>query len=112
MELFIIIVLIILVLVSCCGLLQKIRKSYEENPGHVISVTQISVPNSNIYQPDAYSNSVFPAQFSPPPYLEYMDPPPKYEDLIKQNQIGIELVENQPTRNAPSRVTNTQQSLV
>ncbi|KAF2883297.1 hypothetical protein ILUMI_22886 [Ignelater luminosus] len=95
LELFVILALIVLFLVSCCGLIQKIRENYEEDRGRVISVTQIHVPNQ-MYNNNAFhsggedlSSGVFPSNLTPPPYTEYIEPPPRYEDLLKDSQCTV-----------------------
>ncbi|KAF5280876.1 hypothetical protein FQR65_LT03025 [Abscondita terminalis] len=91
---------------SCCGLLKKIRKTYDDPRGRVISVSPLTIPNQvypGIYQSDSYSNGVFPGHFSPPPYLEYMEPPPKYEELIKNHQISTNMsLNSEINRNSSS----------
>ncbi|KAB0790414.1 hypothetical protein PPYR_00649 [Photinus pyralis] len=81
-EIFILVTVFAIFIASCCGFLQKIREFYN---GQGIPQAA-NTPHQNEEQGTA---GVFPAMFSPPPYIEYLEPPPKYEDLIKENQITV-----------------------
>ncbi|KAK5648988.1 hypothetical protein RI129_003880 [Pyrocoelia pectoralis] len=79
-EIFILVAIIVIFFASCCGFLQKIREYYEGNPPIASTLSQSE---------EQITEGVFPASFSPPPNIDYLEPPPKYEDLIKENQITI-----------------------
>lgn len=98
-EFFIIIALIVIFFVSCCGLIQKLKENYDDDRGaltkhnffgfnaimqaliffilgRVISAAHISpmqcpnqIFNNSAYQPDDFSSGVYPAVIAPPPYL-------------------------------------------
>ncbi|KAJ3661116.1 hypothetical protein Zmor_005531 [Zophobas morio] len=104
-ELILLISLIIIFIASFCGLLQKIRKSYERDRELTERVTNISSPRlslTEIYinptftpenengQNHSTNHGVFPC--APPPYTElYCEPPPKYEDIIKDGSCRLDM---------------------
>ncbi|XP_044263612.1 uncharacterized protein LOC123010632 [Tribolium madens] len=92
--------LIIIFIASFCGLLQKIRRTYEQDREYTARMTNVSSPQlslTEIYinptftentENHSVSQGVFPC--APPPYTEvYCEPPPKYEDIIKNRDFRV-----------------------
>ncbi|XP_018333150.1 uncharacterized protein LOC108742436 [Agrilus planipennis] len=106
-ELFVVLVLIFVFLLSCGGLIQKVRQSYEER-AHIIAVQRVSAARQIHHNQGYYDDSstgVFPGGLCPPPYTEYNDPPPKYEEIVKES-----IVVNMPQVLAHSTQINSQNS--
>lgn len=99
-ELLLLCALIFIFIVSFCGLLQKIKQSYDRERMIAERLTRRQAErNSGDSFSDVYVNSafqsdrnnesgIFPA--APPPYSQnYADAPPKYEDVIKTEDIDV-----------------------
>ncbi|XP_023030084.1 uncharacterized protein isoform X2 [Leptinotarsa decemlineata] len=88
-ELLLLCCLIFMFVVSFCGLLQKIKQSYEHERAVADRIARRHERNSS----DSFVNTtyvdtesgIFPG--APPPYT-HADPPPKYEDVIK-SQVEV-----------------------
>ncbi|KAJ8928104.1 hypothetical protein NQ314_019361 [Rhamnusium bicolor] len=102
LELLLLCALIFIFIVSFCGLLQKIKQSYDRERMIADRITRRQAAERNsteslteVYVNSAYlpdvrndNSGIFPA--APPPYSQnYMDPPPNYEDVIKTENIEI-----------------------
>jgi len=107
-ELLLLVALIIIFVVTFCGLLQKIRKTYERDRRQAerelannrtnrtnndatlseVYVNPTFFPEANRTSENSLgSDGVFPS--APPPYTEtYCDSPPKYEDIVK-DQVTV-----------------------
>ncbi|XP_060522515.1 uncharacterized protein LOC132699675 isoform X2 [Cylas formicarius] len=99
-ELILLGALIFIFIVSFCGLLQKIKQTYERE--RVIAeriarrreqeqTDRRSESFSEIYINPAFAteaSGIFPG--GPPPYSNYyLEPPPKYDDVIKVHAIDV-----------------------
>lgn len=100
--------LIFIFIVSFCGLLQKIKQSYERERAIAERMARRHTTR-NEDNSDAYVNTTFVEDFdtgsgifpcAPPPYT-HIDEPPKYEDIIKAQADTITVVpavNSEPTR--------------
>ncbi|KAJ8924047.1 hypothetical protein NQ315_006824 [Exocentrus adspersus] len=102
LELVLLCALIFIFIVSFCGLLQKIKQSYDRermiadrlarrqaadrNSGESFSEVYVNSAYQSELRGSGNESGVFPS--APPPYSQnYADPPPKYEDVIKTEDI-------------------------
>ncbi|CAG9763961.1 unnamed protein product [Ceutorhynchus assimilis] len=80
LELILLGALIFIFIVSFCGLLQKIRQTYERE--RLLAERLRRRPPRRVSNIEVFT--VFPAVAAPPPYTQnYIDEPPKYEEIIK-----------------------------
>nr|CAH7761945.1 unnamed protein product [Callosobruchus chinensis] len=108
-ELILLSGLIFIFIISFCGLLQKIKQSYERERiiaerlanrnGDAHRATMDSVYMNSAYIADVNNGSgIFPE--APPPYI-YVCPPPKYDEVIKDSTIPV------PTNNTTAATQTT-----
>ncbi|XP_018571946.1 uncharacterized protein LOC108911485 isoform X1 [Anoplophora glabripennis] len=99
-ELLLLCALIFIFIVSFCGLLQKIKQSYDRERMIADRLARRQTErNSEDSFSDVYVNSAFQSErnnesgifpAAPPPYSQnYADAPPKYEDVIKTEDIDV-----------------------
>lgn len=102
-EFILLAALIFIFLVSFCGLLQKIKQTYDRERliaeriarRRELQRSQRSSDGSFDYPDFGYEGGILPG--GPPPYTEYhIEPPPKYEDIVKI-QVGQPQADNENT---------------
>ncbi|XP_056641426.1 uncharacterized protein LOC130448193 isoform X2 [Diorhabda sublineata] len=122
LEVLILCSLIFVFIISFCGLLQKIKQSYERE--RIIAVRFYAERLAHRHDPrdgssDAYINStfiedlestdrdvgIFPS--APPPYAP-LEAPPKYEDIIKEEENNMRSVSVQTRINVHTPTTPAQ----
>ncbi|XP_057659093.1 uncharacterized protein LOC130895667 isoform X1 [Diorhabda carinulata] len=117
LEVLILCSLIFVFIISFCGLLQKIKQSYERERIIAERLAHRHVPRDG--SSDAYINStfiedlestdrdvgIFPS--APPPYAP-LEAPPKYEDIIKEEENNMRSVSVQTRINVHTRTTPAQ----
>nr|CAI5850245.1 unnamed protein product [Callosobruchus analis] len=113
-ELILLSGLIFIFIISFCGLLQKIKQSYEReriiaerlanrNNEDARRATIDSVYVNSAYTPDVYNGSgIYPE--APPPYI-YVCPPPKYDEIIKDSVMPVPI--NNATAATQTTATST-----
>lgn len=116
-EFVLLLTLIIIFIISFCGLLQKIKQTYQQERiiaernaqrnaarNQINSISDVFVNPSFVDDRGAQHGESYGGIFpgSPPPYTQtYMEPPPKYEDIFKTvNEVTVPTTE--PPRHAPS----------
>ncbi|CAG9856224.1 unnamed protein product [Phyllotreta striolata] len=99
LELLLLCSLIFIFIVSFCGLLQKIKQSYQRERIIADRMARRQTGRRDA-QSDAYINSTFVEDFdtgsgifpeAPPPYTQ-PDDPPKYEDIVKSEGNNVLVV--------------------
>ncbi|XP_019866636.1 uncharacterized protein LOC109595655 [Aethina tumida] len=108
-EFFLLGTLIVIFLISFCGLLQKVRQTYETER-RIIERAQINNQNAatsivELYNPsfDCDNEGIFPN--APPPYSQ-LDLPPNYEDIMKD--VVLTPANINSNRNNANNQTNTE----
>ncbi|XP_066152316.1 uncharacterized protein [Euwallacea fornicatus] len=105
-ELILLGALIFIFIISFCGLLQKIKQTYDRErliaeriARHRADTRRISTESfTEIYVNPAFNNSsnggVFPT--APPPYsLFYSEAPPQYDEVVKVHRANVSSVESE-----------------
>ncbi|XP_056641427.1 uncharacterized protein LOC130448193 isoform X3 [Diorhabda sublineata] len=117
LEVLILCSLIFVFIISFCGLLQKIKQSYERE--RIIAERLAHRHDPRDGSSDAYINStfiedlestdrdvgIFPS--APPPYAP-LEAPPKYEDIIKEEENNMRSVSVQTRINVHTPTTPAQ----
>ncbi|XP_050507396.1 uncharacterized protein LOC114328720 [Diabrotica virgifera virgifera] len=101
-EVYLLFCLVFIFIISFCGLLQKIRQSYEREriiAARFRAERLARQRSTQVENSDAYINRTFVEEFdsfsgvfptAPPPPYAHIEQPPKYEDIVKtQPEITV-----------------------